>query len=35
MKTEYLVETYERLGTNTFCIIVSTQVAKKLKNPFL
>lgn len=34
MKTEYLVETYERLGTNTFYIIVSTQVAKKIKKPF-
>lgn len=34
MKTEYLVETYERLGTNAFYIIVSTQVAKKNKKPF-
>lgn len=34
MKTEYLVETYERLGTNAFYIIVSTQVAKKTKKPF-
>lgn len=34
MKTEYLVETYERLGANTFCIIVSTQVAKKIKKTF-
>lgn len=34
MKTEYLVETYERLATNTFCIIVSTQVSKKIKKPF-
>lgn len=34
MKTEYLVETYERLGTNTFYIIVSTQVAKKIKKAF-
>ena len=34
MKTEYLVETYEKLATNTFCIIVSTQVSKKIKKPF-
>lgn len=35
MKTEYLVETYERLGTNAFYIIVSTQVAKNpIKKPF-
>ena len=33
MKTEYLVETYEKLATNTFWIIVSTQVSKKIKKP--
>lgn len=31
MKIEYLVETYEILNTNTFCIIVSAQIAKKIK----
>lgn len=35
MKTEYLVETYEKLGANAFYIIVSTQVAKNpTKKPF-
>lgn len=35
MKTEYLVETYEKLGANAFYIIVSTQVAKNpIKKPF-
>lgn len=35
MKTEYLVETYERLGKNAFYIIVSTQVEKNpIKKPF-
>lgn len=33
MKTEYLVETYEKLWANAFYIIVSTQVAKKIKKP--
>lgn len=33
MKTEYLVETYEKLWENAFYIIVSTQVAKKIKKP--
>lgn len=33
-ESEYLVETYEKLGENTFYIIVSTQVAKKIKKPF-
>ena len=33
MKTEYLVETYEKLWANAFYIIVSTQVAKKNKKP--
>lgn len=33
MKTEYLVETYEKSWANAFYIIVSTQVAKKIKKP--
>ena len=33
MKKEYLVETYEKSLANAFYIIVSTQVAKKIKKP--
>ena len=34
MKTEYLVETYDKVNEDIFFIIVSTQIANKIKKPF-
>lgn len=34
MKTEYLVETYDKINEDIFLIIVSTQIANKIKKTF-
>lgn len=34
MKTEYLVETYDKVNEDIFFIIVSTQIANKIKKTF-